>query len=74
MDKVILDKKGRALHNKGSGLNQSDLGPKNAMRRSQSKAEGISDSGKRFSPSGWCPFTHSGLIKHLQQSYNVSKS
>jgi len=52
MDKVILDKKGRTLHNKGSGSNQSDFGLKNSMRRSQSKAEGISDSGKRYSSSG----------------------
>ena len=56
MDKVILDKKGRTLHNKGSGSNQSDFGLKNSMRRSQSKAEGISDSGKRYSSSGWCLF------------------
>merc|ERR1712071_724129 len=55
---VIMDKGGRSLHNsKSSHLNHSDLGggsssSTNSMRRSQSKAEGISDSGKRFSSSG----------------------
>ncbi len=48
-DKLILDKRGRALHNSKSSAVEGPIGvsTSGAMRRSQSKMEGMSDSGRK---------------------------
>jgi kinesin family protein 13 len=51
VDKLILDKRGRALHNSVARGSTSDL-HSNAMKRSQSKAEGMSESARKTALSG----------------------
>lgn len=47
-DKLILDKRGRALHSSKSEVPSSN----NLMRRSQSRAEGMSDGARKMISSG----------------------
>lgn len=49
-DKLILDKRGRVLH--ASRSSTSETSSSNSMKRSQSKAEGMSDSARKLALSG----------------------
>lgn len=66
-DKLILDKRGRALHgSRGSSNNSSEsLNSNNAMRRSQSKAEGMSESARKVAISGKTTFLSTDLVRKL---------
>ena len=59
-DKLMLDKRGRALHNSKTFSPSESSG--GAMRRSQSKAEGMSESTRRTSNT-------SGMLNQQEEFY-----